>query len=167
MKPEDQSSSTDQSTSDQSTDKIRGQRSYRRALRRAADYLKSPERLQNLRQQVRDQLAESNDRVKQLGQDMQLALRLIKAWADGSYRSIPWNSLLMLVAAFIYFIVPLDSLPDFVPIWGFVDDAAILGWTLRQLRKDLEAFRAWEAGGEKSSGSAAEPARDNIDDEPS
>jgi uncharacterized membrane protein YkvA (DUF1232 family) len=51
----------------------------------------------------------------------------------------------MLVAAVVYFVMPVDAVPDILLGFGLLDDAAILGWTLRSLDGDLKRFRAWEA----------------------
>jgi uncharacterized membrane protein YkvA (DUF1232 family) len=39
---------------------------------------------------------------------------------------------------------PIDLIPDVTPVIGFVDDAAVLAWVLRRVRKDLDTFRTWE-----------------------
>jgi uncharacterized membrane protein YkvA (DUF1232 family) len=48
-------------------------------------------------------------------------------------------------AALLYWLMPLDLIPDPILALGFIDDAAILGWVLKRLSDDLAAFRAWEA----------------------
>ena len=54
----------------------------------------------------------------------------------------------MLVAAVVYFVMPVDAVPDILLGFGLLDDAAILGWTLRTLDGDLKRFCAWEARNE-------------------
>src|SRR5690606_15890914 len=90
------------------------------------------------------------------------ALRLVRAYAKGSYRDISWRSLLTLVAAVVYFVMPVDLVPDFILGLGLLDDAAILAWTLRTLNQDLEQFLAWERGAQDSAGPAETP-RANLD----
>jgi uncharacterized membrane protein YkvA (DUF1232 family) len=36
-----------------------------------------------------------------------------------------------ILAALAYFVVPVDTLPDFLPVLGFTDDAAVLAATLK------------------------------------
>src|SRR4029077_12096648 len=38
----------------------------------------------------------------------------------------PANSILMIVAAVIYFVSPFDLIPDSIPVLGLVDDASVL-----------------------------------------
>jgi uncharacterized membrane protein YkvA (DUF1232 family) len=51
----------------------------------------------------------------------------------------------MIIAAIVYFVMPLDLIPDFLAGFGFVDDAAVLGWTVKTLSSDIDAFTEWEA----------------------
>ncbi len=70
--------------------------------------------------------------------------RLIKAYATGQYREVPWKSLLLIVAAVIYFINPLDLVPDLVPLTGLTDDFAILVWVYGTVSDEIEKFLLWE-----------------------
>ena len=51
-----------------------------------------------------------------------------------------------IVAWLIYFVMPVDAIPDFILALGLVDDAALLGWVLSSVRTDLERFVEWENG---------------------
>ena len=70
--------------------------------------------------------------------------RLIKAYGTGEYRQIPWKTLLLIVAAVIYFINPVDLLPDLIPILGFTDDFGILLWVYQSVSGEIDKFLAWE-----------------------
>jgi len=73
------------------------------------------------------------------------ALRLLKAYAAGHYRDISIESLGLIVASVIYFVMPIDALPDFILALGLSDDAALLAWTLRSVGDDIERFIQWES----------------------
>jgi len=51
--------------------------------------------------------------------------------------------LIAVVAGLLYFVAPLDAIPDWIPGFGFIDDLAVLGWVMRKWSGELEAFRAW------------------------
>jgi uncharacterized membrane protein YkvA (DUF1232 family) len=70
--------------------------------------------------------------------------RLAKAYATGKYRDVPWKSMLILLAAVIYFINPLDLIPDLIPVAGFTDDFAILVWLYSSIEEEVDKFLAWE-----------------------
>ena len=70
--------------------------------------------------------------------------RLLRAYALGEYREIPWKSLLLIVAAIVYFINPIDIIPDLLPIVGLTDDFAVLFMVYKSIGTDIEKFLLWE-----------------------
>jgi len=74
----------------------------------------------------------------------QAMLRLIRAYADGRYREVPENTLVVIVAAIVYLVNPLDVIPDALPALGYLDDATVLALALRRSRDALDDFMTWE-----------------------
>jgi uncharacterized membrane protein YkvA (DUF1232 family) len=70
--------------------------------------------------------------------------RLVKAYTKGQYRDIPWKTVLTIVAAIIYFISPLDLIPDFIPLTGLTDDLGILLWVYNTANDEIYKFLTWE-----------------------
>jgi uncharacterized membrane protein YkvA (DUF1232 family) len=77
-------------------------------------------------------------------EDLTAVIRLLKAWAKGHYRAAPWKSISLAIAALLYFVSPIDALPDIIPALGFLDDIFIVTWVMRTIQKDLQKFRVWE-----------------------
>ena len=75
--------------------------------------------------------------------DLGVLQELCVAWWRGSYRAVNPQALLAVVAGLLYFVTPLDAIPDFIPGLGLVDDLAVLAWVLRTWGSELEAFRTW------------------------
>ncbi|KIQ60274.1 YkvA family protein, partial [Pseudomonas fluorescens] len=59
------------------------------------------------------------------------------------YRAVSAKSMLSVVAGLMYFLSPLDAIPDILPMFGMFDDIAVLAWVMKTLDTELEAFRAW------------------------
>lgn len=59
---------------------------------------------------------------------------LYRKMKEGRLSGWTWAAL---VGALIYFISPIDAVPDFIPILGWLDDAAVLSMVVAQLRKEL------------------------------
>lgn len=74
-----------------------------------------------------------------------LLTRLLKAYVKGDYRTIPWKTLTRIIAVLVYFLSPIDVIPDLLPVIGFTDDIALVVWLFNAIADDLEAFRQWEA----------------------
>lgn len=46
------------------------------------------------------------------------------------------------VAALLYFIVPVDLIPDFIPVVGYADDAAVIAAAVMHLSSELKNYAA-------------------------
>ncbi len=54
--------------------------------------------------------------------------------------NVPWFRKAVVVGALIYFISPIDSVPDFIPFAGYLDDLGVVTTVLKFLGKELNAF---------------------------
>ncbi|WP_276366829.1 DUF1232 domain-containing protein [Chryseolinea sp. H1M3-3] len=70
--------------------------------------------------------------------------RLLRAYARGEYRTVPWKSMVLIVAAILYFINPIDVIPDLLPIIGLSDDFAVLFMIYKSIGADIDRFLEWE-----------------------
>ncbi|MCQ4316171.1 DUF1232 domain-containing protein [Stutzerimonas zhaodongensis] len=82
--------------------------------------------------------------IKGLREDLSLLQALCVAWWRGEYRAISKPALVAVVAGLLYFLSPLDAIPDWIPGLGFVDDLAVLAWVMRKWADELQAFRTWK-----------------------
>jgi len=69
---------------------------------------------------------------------------MIKAHVTGDYKIRSLRILIILLAAIIYFINPLDMIPDFVFGIGLADDLAVLTLVYRAAAEEITLFRKWE-----------------------
>ena len=77
-------------------------------------------------------------------EDFFALLRMLRAVFQGAYKGVPWKSVVSGVGAILYFLNPLDVIPDFIAGVGFIDDLSVFGFVLTMIRVDLDAFRLWE-----------------------
>jgi uncharacterized membrane protein YkvA (DUF1232 family) len=70
--------------------------------------------------------------------------RISRAYATGQYREIPWKTMVMIVAALAYFVMPIDLLPDLMPVAGLTDDVAVLMAVFNAVSVDVDKFLLWE-----------------------
>jgi uncharacterized membrane protein YkvA (DUF1232 family) len=75
---------------------------------------------------------------------LNVLVRMARAYVRGQYRVIPWRTMVTLLAALIYFLNPLDVVPDFLPAIGLGDDFAVLMWVYQSLTEEVNRFLAWE-----------------------
>lgn len=58
--------------------------------------------------------------------DLMTLFDLIGDYAKGNYRKIPLRVIISAVAGVIYLVSPIDIVPDFIPVVGWLDDAAVV-----------------------------------------
>jgi uncharacterized membrane protein YkvA (DUF1232 family) len=75
--------------------------------------------------------------------DFLILFRLVKAWVMGDYKETPKQAILWALAAIIYFLSPLDAIPDILP-GGYLDDIAFISFIVNRIRPNLDEFLAWE-----------------------
>jgi len=121
-------------------------RFFRRALERATALVTGNHRLARVLAAAGAALRGRGRGLGGVRNDAAALVRMARAVAAGRYRALPKRSLVAVVAALLYFLDPLDVIPDFVPLVGLADDAAVLFWVASRLRKDLDAFLGWESG---------------------
>ncbi|WCE09114.1 YkvA family protein [Pseudomonas sp. JBR1] len=71
--------------------------------------------------------------------------QLLLAWWRGQYRGVSRKTLLTVAGGLVYFLLPIDLIPDWVPMFGLLDDLAVLAWIGKACSDELDGFRAWRA----------------------
>jgi len=77
---------------------------------------------------------------------MVLLFAVAKDYVNGDYIEIPKRSIVAILGGIIYFLSPIDIVPDFVPVLGFIDDIFVLNLVYKQVLKDLEKYKIWKDG---------------------
>lgn len=75
---------------------------------------------------------------------MVLLFAIAKDYVNGDYTEIPKRSIVAILGGLIYFLSPIDVVPDFVPVLGFIDDIFVLNLVYKQVLKDLEKYKIWK-----------------------
>ena len=116
---------------------------------RASALLREPKRLLQLGSRASAKLdgVAGNPQLNAVREHLSSMLALLKAWVSGEYRDVSQTALLSIAAAVLYFLTPLDAIPDFLLGMGLIDDVAVIGFVLRQIQTELESFRRWQAAG--------------------
>lgn len=74
---------------------------------------------------------------------LQLLFTVTIDWIKGNYEKIPLGSMVAIFIALIYFVSPIDVIPDFLPA-GLIDDAFIISLVSKQIASDLEKYKTWK-----------------------
>lgn len=69
--------------------------------------------------------------------------KLLKFYATGDYRGIDLKNVVIIITAFVYFLSPIDLIPDFIPMLGFADDIALVTFVFNSVAEEIEKFETW------------------------
>ena len=119
----------------------------KKSLQRAIDITSKNNRLLRLLAQLTYKLQHVDWRQANLfymKEKLALLGRIGKAYALGHYRDIPWKSILAVVLAILYFVNPLDLIPDMIPVAGLTDDVGVILWVYGSVSKEIRKFLEWE-----------------------
>lgn len=72
--------------------------------------------------------------------DLRSFVPLWRAIRKGQYK-MPWATCFWAVLCVVYFLSPIDTLPDIIPILGFADDGAFALFVLLRIHQELQSFR--------------------------
>src|SRR5207248_11034456 len=118
---------------------------FGRAIRSAKAYAEDPLRLRGLFQDAAETATSlPRNSFGDTWPYFQTMLRLIRAYYRGEYHEVTESTLVILIAAVIYVVSPLDVIPDAIPAIGFLDDATVVALAVQRTRQDLDDFMLWE-----------------------
>ena len=126
---------------------------FKSILTKAEEYLKKPLRVKQLLNDAYKKASEKKDVgtiAQEVWESLQVLSWMIKAAVSGEYTGIPTSTLVGGIAVVLYFLSPIDFVPDFIPVIGLLDDAALLAWFMTSIKSEMEKFEEWERSNQVS-----------------
>src|SRR3989304_756364 len=113
-------------------------------LGKARAYMKDKRTIMGLIQAAIQYAKNNKNIIKDIKTDIQTLINLLRDWVTGRYVEVPIETILLVIATIIYFISPIDIIPDFLGVVGFTDDATVICFVVRAIKKDLTKYRQWK-----------------------
>jgi uncharacterized membrane protein YkvA (DUF1232 family) len=82
--------------------------------------------------------------LSELWEDLKLMVGMVTDYAKGNYTEVPWKVIAAVTGAVVYFVSPVDLIPDFIPVVGYLDDAYVIKLAIDFARDDLKTYAAWK-----------------------
>jgi uncharacterized membrane protein YkvA (DUF1232 family) len=129
---------------------------FKLAMSRAANLAGKPGRILSLLTQLALKIRNTKGKsinIQTLRDHFFVIGRMLKAHVSGTYKIKSTKLVLTLLAAVIYFVNPLDLIPDLIFGVGLMDDFAVLTWVYQSASEEIENFKRWEQSVNASSSS--------------
>ncbi len=133
-------------------DKIKAQ--FEKMKHKAEEIIDDPDKVKNIAEKAWEKAKELKEPMAKVWDQLKVMIHMIRAWFSGEYKDVPTTSLIAIVAGLIYFLSPIDIIPDFIPVLGYLDDIFVIGVVFTQVAKDLQAFEDWLANKEATKAEA-------------
>ncbi len=88
------------------------------------------------------ELVEENlwGKLEKTGKRISFAKDILALYRYMKDPSIRWFRKAIVIAALIYFIVPIDTIPDLTPLFGYLDDLGVITAVLKYLGNEISSY---------------------------
>ncbi|MBF9238001.1 DUF1232 domain-containing protein [Hymenobacter sp. BT683] len=100
--------------------------------------------------EVANKLADKKSESSKFRQLFEVAftlVRLVKNYITGDYREVSTSTIISGLAVLLYVLSPIDLVPDFIPMLGFLDDLSLISWFVSKFQGEIVRYQAWEETG--------------------
>jgi uncharacterized membrane protein YkvA (DUF1232 family) len=121
---------------------------FSKFIGRGSKLLSKPLKIAVVLNEVADKLSDKQskeNKFTQLFHTAQTLVRLVRSYVSGDYRQIHTTTIASGVGLLLYVLSPIDLVPDFIPVVGFLDDLSLISWFVGKFNDEIVRFREWES----------------------
>lgn len=112
-------------------------------------YKESSKKYINNKDQGKQLLSRAQNKLNNINKSFHTLRKLsLLFYAFSDYLKGRYNfssaTITMIVVAILYFVIPTDLVPDFIPLGGYVDDASVIAYVIGQIHNDLQNYKNWK-----------------------
>lgn len=116
-------------------------KTFNQAYKLAKELFKQKDKINEVLNNATNKQTENKDRLNQgFLHDLKMLKAMLKDYLSGKYK-FSSRTIIYIVAGLLYFISPVDLIPDFLLGIGFVDDAAVLAMVIKRIKTELDKYK--------------------------
>lgn len=115
---------------------------FQENCRKAEEMLNHPDKVDKLLKRLEKKLQGMPTLGKELACIPQLGM-LINSFIKRQYTDIPTGLVIIAIGVVLYFVLPFDIIPDFIPGIGHLDDATVAMAAMYLIKNDLDEYMKW------------------------
>ncbi len=93
--------------------------------------------LRDIPQKIEKLEQSKSNTIRDLLHNVRIAFAMLK---DSNY-SLSWKTKTLLIAGLLYFLLPADLTPDFIPLIGYIDDAAVMTAIFKRIAHEVKNYK--------------------------
>lgn len=118
------------------------QKELEKGYDKAEKLLNDKDQMEQFLQQLEKKLSEISGIGSTL-KNVPILISLIKNYINKEYTTIPIGSIVAITSSLIYFLSPIDFIPDPIPGIGLVDDMFVILVCCKLVETDLKIYTDW------------------------
>jgi uncharacterized membrane protein YkvA (DUF1232 family) len=76
--------------------------------------------------------------------NIRTAYEMVSDSVTGKYKGVSKGTRALLAGGLAYLALPIDLVPDFIPVAGWLDDAAVLGWIFTRCADEFKKYKEFK-----------------------
>ncbi len=119
-----------------------GEKELKKGYKRAEKLLKDEDKMETFLYRLENKL----NKVPIGGEILSMIpvmISMLRSYIKKEYKDIPIGTVIALISALLYWLAPLDIIPDALPVAGYVDDATVVAACLKLINDDLKEYKEW------------------------
>ena len=117
---------------------------FKKKKNKAKELIKDPVKTRKTIEEAIIKAEKVKGPLEKVWSHLQLMFSLVRDYFKGNYKTVPTGSLIAIIAGILYFLSPVDVIPDLIPIVGYIDDVFVLGVVFAQVQSDLDKYKLWK-----------------------
>lgn len=110
---------------------------------KAQELLEDEDKMERFLERLERKIAKVPLAGKQLSY-IPVLISLVRAYMKKEYTDIPIGTIIAIVGCLVYFLSPIDLVPDSIPVIGYVDDAAVFAFAWKMIGDDVQEYKDWK-----------------------
>ncbi|MCQ2978453.1 MAG: DUF1232 domain-containing protein [Clostridia bacterium] len=126
------------------TDKLatKAKEEFEQGFSDAKEYLEDEDKMEKLLRRLEAKLK----KVPLVGErisNIPILVSLLRSYVKKEYTEVPLGTILAVISCLVYWLAPIDIIPDFLGAFGYTDDAIVTGIALSLINSDLVEYIEW------------------------
>ena len=127
------------------TKEAKSQKRLEKRFAAAKQIMKDPEKMDKLLEKADSKKAIMiSDKATKVLSNVPEFIDFVKCYIKKEYCEVPIKTIIAIISALIYFVSPIDAIPDVFLFFGLTDDIAVLAFCLKAFTDDFEKYKKWK-----------------------